>query len=275
MKLITDSSSNLLTFSGVPFAVTPLKIITEQKEYIDDHTLNVKEMVLDLASYSGRSSTSCPNTADWLNAFGDAEDAICVTITSGLSGSYASAVAAQTTILQKHPHRNLYVMDSRSTGPEMELHLEKAKELAGTGLPFPDICQSLEAYKEQTELLFVLNSMQNLANNGRVSPIAAKMAGFLGIRAIGRASDAGELQLLNKVRGKQKSLQAVVTYMQKTGYAGGKVRIAHCLNDTEAETLRDALQNLYGNISVEIRPCGGLCSFYAEKGGLLIGYEKA
>ena len=274
LKLITDSSANLRKLDGIPFSVTPLKIITAEKEYIDDETTDAAEMTADLAAYKGRSSTSCPNATDWAEAFGNAENIICITITSTLSGSYASALAAKSAILEQFPTRNIYVLDSGSTGPEMQLLLEKAKELSQNTQDFSEICKKLEEYKEKTELLFVLSSMKNLANNGRVSHTAAKLAGLLGIRAIGRASEQGDLQLLTKSRGEKKALQFVLDFMQQAGYRGGKVRIAHCLNEDAASSLRQMLQHTYRESSVEILPCTALCSFYAESGGLLIGFEK-
>ncbi len=272
-KLVTDSSSDMREFSGVPFAVTPLKIITSQQEYVDNAALDVCGMVDDLLHYTGRSSTSCPNAGDWLDAFGDAENIICVTITGTLSGSFNAAKMAKATYEEQYPDRRVCVLDSLSTGPEMRLILEKARDLYDSGLTFDAICDALEQYHKNTGLLFMLESMKNLASNGRVSPLVAKMAGLLGIRVVGKASDRGDLEPLNKCRGEKKALDAMISHMQDAGLSSGKVRIAHCLNGKAANTLREHLISL-GISSVEVYPCGGLCSFYAEKGGLLVGFEK-
>ena len=74
IKIVTDSSSDILTLNGVEFASAPLKIITADKEYVDDENLDVFEMVNDLHSYKGKSSTSCPKPNDWIKTFGDAEE---------------------------------------------------------------------------------------------------------------------------------------------------------------------------------------------------------
>ena len=95
IKILSDSASDLLALSQVSFSVVPLKIVTVQKEYIDDDRLSVETMVKELKSYKGRSSSSCPNTGEWLEAFGDAEEVYCVTITGTLSGSYNAACAAK------------------------------------------------------------------------------------------------------------------------------------------------------------------------------------
>jgi fatty acid-binding protein DegV len=116
--------------------------------------------------------------------------------------------------------------------------------------------------------------MKNLANNGRVSRLAATAAGLLGIRAVGKASDHGTLEMLEKCRGVKKALAAVVQNMEDLGYVGGAVRISHVGNEEAAQSLRDRLLETYADAHIEVYSARGLCSFYAEKGGLLIGFEK-
>lgn len=274
IKIVVDSSANLSELAGVAFYSAPLKIITSIKEYIDDIRLDVSQMVSDLLENKERTSTSCPNVGDWLTAFGDDEQILCVTISGALSGSYNSAVLAKQTYETQHPERSVFVLDSLSTGPEMVLLVEKARDLAIQGMDFSQICSEVTKYSEKTVLLFMLESMRNLANNGRVSPLAAKAAGILGIRIVGKASDHGTLELLHKCRGEKKALQTMFSEMNNAGYGGGKVKIAHCLNAEAAASLRALIQEAFPGTTVEISPCGGLCSYYAEKGGLLVAFEK-
>ena len=152
MKIVTDSSADVLTLEDIPFASAPLKIITAQKEYVDDAALDVPRMVNELSSYSDKSSTSCPSVGDWLTAFGDAESVFCVTVTSGLSGSYNSA----------------------------------------------------EAAKRQYE----------------------------------------------------------------------ELRIGHCFNEQAVAKIKDMIRADFKNAEIESYALRGLCSFYAERGGILIGFEK-
>ena len=112
IKIVTDSSADLLQMEDLPFGVAPLKIITDEKEYTDDSALNVEGMVCELAEYKGRSSTSCPNAGDWLEAFGDAEYVFCITITGTLSGSYNAAVLAKETYEEQYPDRKVWVYNS-------------------------------------------------------------------------------------------------------------------------------------------------------------------
>ena len=273
--IVADSSADLAKndYEGKTAKVSsvPLKIITSLKEYVDDENLNVEVMVNELEDYKGRSSSSCPNPSDWLDAFGDAEYVFCVTITSGLSGSYNSACMAKEEYESAYPDRRVFVIDSLSTGPEMGLIVDKLLELIDSGEEFDKICETIKRYQAKTGLLFMLESMKNLANNGRVSPIVAKLAGILGIRVIGKASDVGTLEQLEKSRGGDKAL---LGQMKTLGYAGGKVKIAHCIYPRAAKALSDMIRREFKKAEVEIYPCRGLCSFYAERGGLLVGFEK-
>ena len=273
-KIVTDSSADMLNFDAVPFAIAPLKIVTTEKEYYDDKNLDVSEMVNDLLKYKGKSSSSCPNTDDWLNAFGDAQYIFCVTITATLSGCYNAACVAKQLYEEQYPDRKVFVINSLTTGPEMKLIIEKISELIVFGKSYEEICQEITDYTTKTGLLFMLESMKNLANNGRVSHLTAKAAGLLGIRVIGKASDKGDLQPLDKARGEQKARTTVIDRLHEEGYRGGKLRIAHCQNLDFAESIKYILYKEFGKIDVEIYECRGLCSFYAEKGGVLIGFER-
>ena len=274
-KIVTDSSADVMSLADVAFESAPLKIITADREYVDDNNLDVEGMVNDLAAYRGKSSTSCPNPEDWLRAFGDTEHVFCVTITGTLSGSYNAAMVAKKTYEEAHPDRHVFVLNSLSTGPEMALIIDKMRELILAGKEFDEICESINKYSEKTGLLFMLESMRNLANTGRVSPIVAKMAGLLGIRVVAKASDKGDIEPLNKCRGEKKALETLVEHLKNLGLKEGRVRIAHCFNEPAAVALRELIQKNFARVQVELTRCRGLCSFYAERGGMLVGFEKA
>ena len=274
IKIVADSSANLLALEKTPFAVAPLKVITDKREFVDDTALDVDAMVSWFDAYKGKSKTSCPNPTDWLQAFADADEVYCVTITSGLSGSHNAACIAKQMYETEHPGKRVCVIDSLSAGPELVLIIEKLEELIGQNMAFDDICRAIEDYKQQTGLTFMLESLKNFAANGRVSPAVAKIAGVLGIRIVGKASDQGTLEPTNKCRGAEKSLAAIISHLKKNGLSKGKVRIAHCMNEDAANKLKDMIRSQIGQVDVQIHRCRGLCSYYAEKGGLLVGFEK-
>lgn len=275
IKIVADSSSDVFSLVGVEFESAPLKIITDEKQYIDNDELDAHGMATDLQSYKGKSSTSCPNVDDWISAFGDAEEIYCVTITSTLSGSNNTARIAAETYLEEHPERRVFVLDSLSTGPEMGLMIDKLRELILEKKSFETVCEEITQYTKKTGLLFMLESMKNLANNGRVSPLVAKMAGFLGIRVIGKASDRGDLEMLDKCRGEKKALETIIERLRELGLRDGKVKIGHCSNESAGDALKELVNKEFAGATVEVYRCRGLCTFYAEMGGLLIGFEKA
>lgn len=272
-KIVADSSIDILEMSVPAFQSVPLKIITSQKEYVDDASLDVGGMVADLLLYKGKSSTACPGVGDWLGAFDDATYVFCITISGNLSGSYNAAMLAKHDYEEQFPGRRVYVVDSLSTGPEMRLIAEKIAELAEKDTDFDEICKQIEQYQKRTHLLFMLESLKNLANNGRVNAAVAKVIGLLGIRMVGKASDVGTLQPLDKCRGEQNALKAIIKHLTELGYNGGKLCIAHCLNEAAALQLKAQLLKQFLHAKIEIYKTGGLCSFYAEKGGMLIGFE--
>lgn len=274
-KIVADSTADVLSLDTISFSSAPLKIITSEREYVDNSDLDVADMVETLLKYKGHSSTSCPNPDDWLKTFGDAENVFCITITGTLSGSYNSAVLAKQMYEEMHPERHVYVINSLSAGPELKLIIEKTEEQIRQGKEYAEICKIIEKYTQHTGLIFMLESMKNLANNGRVSSIVAKAVGLLGIRVVGKASDKGDLLPLDKCRGQEKALVEIVKRMKEFGFKGGKVRIAHCLNEDAAKKLRATILGDFPQVDLDIYHCRGLCSYYAEKGGLLVGFEKS
>lgn len=272
--IVLDSSADTPKLSSVSTVSVPLKIITAEKEFTDGPRLNVGKMISYLKSYSGKSSTSCPNPSEFENAFGDAEYVFCITITGSLSGSYNSALAAKKAYEEKYPDRHVHVINSLSTGPELVLIAEKIEKDILAGETFERTCENAAEYAKTTGLIFMLESLKNLANNGRVSPLTAKMASVLGIRLVGKASNEGTLEPLNKCRGIKKALASILENMKKEGFCGGRVKIAHCNNENAANALYAMLSDEFG-VKAEIYACGGLCSFYAEEGGMLIGFEKS
>ena len=274
IRIVADSSANIVTLERVAFASAPLKILTAEREFVDDAALDVEGMIEYFDGYKGRSQTSCPNPSDWLEAFGDADDVFCVAITSGLSGSYNAACAAKQMFEAQGGGKRVCVLDSLSAGPELALIIEKLEEFIAQGLDYDEICREIKEYMQTTGLLFMLASLKNFAANGRVSPAVAKIAGILGIRIVGKASDKGQLEPLNKCRGEGHSLNTILSYLKDYGVNSGKVRIAHCCNEAAAQSLRERIAKQMPQVDVTITSCRGLCSYYAEKGGLLVAFER-
>ena len=272
-RIVVDSSASLYKLDGVDFAAVPLKIVTDEREYLDDGTLNAVEMATTLRTYKGKTSTSCPNISDWLTAYEGADEVYVVTITGTLSGAYNAALLAGEEYEQSHEGARVFVLDSLSAGPELVLLAEHIRALIEEGREFDEVCEEMLRYRHHTHLLFSLESLANLARNGRVKPAVAAVARMLNIRVIGKASDVGELDVLCKTRGEHGALERMVLEMKAHGLTNGRVHIDHCCNAAAAERLKHMVHAVFPEAKVEVGTCGALCSYYAEYGGLMVGYE--
>ena len=271
-KVVSDSSSNVLALDNVHFASVPMKV-RAQKEYIDNAQLDLTGMVEDLRNHKGKSGSSCPNVGEWLEAFGDADVVFGTTISKNLSGSYNAAQQAAATYMEENPGKQAYIFNTLSAGPQQAFLNEKVLELCAQGLDFETIKEKALEYYSHTHILFCLESMMNLARNGRVPMAVAKIAGMLGIRVCGDAR-GGQITPVHKPRGAKKATQTLLEMMKERGfYDGAQLRIAHCFGQEQAQALADAVLAEFPNTRVTLEPTTALCSFYAEAGGLMIGFE--
>jgi len=274
VKLVADSSANLYKLDGADYASAAMKVITDEKEYVDDANLDVYGMLKDMRAYKGKSGTACPGVGDWIECFDNADMVLGVAITSNLSGAYNSGRIAAEQYMEENPGKKAYILDSLSTGPEMHLILEKYIELANSGMAFEEITDAINEYSKHTNLFFSLESIANLARNGRVSPVIAAAVGVLGIRIVGRASDVGTLEQLHKCRGEKKAIQKIYECMLERNFKGGKVRISHSYNEGAANALTELIRADYPDCDIQVYPNTALCCFYAEEGGFLVGFES-
>ena len=271
-RIVADSSCNILSMEDPNYTTVPLKIVAE-KEYVDDINLDVAGMIEDLKVYKGKSGSSCPNVQEWLDAYEGADNIIALTISKELSGSYSAAKNAAEEYMSENPGKQVWVLDSVSAGPEMAMLIEKMAQLINQGLSMDEVRQQVTEYHKNLHTLFCLESLTNLARNGRVSPAVATIAGVLGIRVVGDVT-WGQITDQAKPRGQRKATEALVKMMTERGLADGNtVRIAHCLGEANAQLLKDKVLEQYPNCKVVIEPTTALCSFYAEAGGLMIGIE--
>lgn len=273
IKIVSDSSSNVFNIKDVQYSSVPLKIVTKEKEYSDTEELDIYNMIEELGIYKGTSGSSCPNVSEWLDGFGKSNDIFGVSISSNISGSYSAAIRAEKEYKEQNPNSNIYIIDTLTAGPEMKLIIEKLREMILSKNTFKNIKNHIIEYQKHTHTIFMLESLMNFAKNGRVNPAVAKLAGILGIRIIGRASDKGTLQLTHKSRGEKNALNTIFEDMKKEGFKGGKVRIDHCMNEETALNLKEKILSEFPDSDIEIGICHGLCSYYAEKKGVLIGFE--
>ena len=274
IRLIIDSSSNDLTDSKRNLIVVPLTISFGGKDYLDNEDLDMQDYLQKMDENNVAGKTSCPSIKEWLEALEGSEKAIIVTMTSQLSGTYSSALQAKDMYLAKNPKSEIIVVDTRSAGPEMKIVLQGIEKILKNNVRWVDVDAAIAKMRTQTHLLFALQSLHNLSLNGRVSPALAKVAKMLHIKLIGTASKEGKLEPLAKLRGMKRVNLEMVKEMKKLNYQGGQVIIDYCQNEDEAEKLKDKILAAFPDADITLQPMHGLCSFYAEKGGLMVGFNE-
>lgn len=273
VKFIADSACDLKEYPEINFETVPLTLFTDEKSFVDDLNLNVHEVLDFFYAHKGKSYTSCPATQAWLDAFEGYDEIYVVTITSGLSGTYSGANVAKTQFLSKHPTAKICIVDSLMTGSGEVLLLEKLVELKNQGKTFEEVSSEILSYRDSLRLFFGLRSLHNLAANGRVNKIVASAIGIMNIRILGTASKAGTIDPIAKCRGDKKIIETTIEEMKKAGFKGGKVRICHVENEALSAQIADAIQKEFGNVDLRYFPTRGLCSYYAERGGIILGCE--
>lgn len=272
-KIVADSSCDMWELNGVDFAVAPITISTDNKHYVDNQDLDVHLMSEDLASYKGTSHTACQSVGSWLDCYEGFDEVFVVTLTGSMSGTYNSAMTAKGIYEEENENVKVHVFDSLSTGPEMRLLIEKLKEMIEEDLPFEEIVEKGQDYLNHTRLFFALKSLHNFAMNGRVSKAVASAIGVLNISIFATASEEGTIQQISKCRGEKKVVKSMIEHLENAGYHGGKIRISHADNLKLAHSVRDKILELYPHADIIVYPMGGLCTYYAEIGGLLVGCE--
>ena len=272
-KIVADSSCDMWELNGVDFAVAPITISTDNKHYVDNQELDVHLMSEDLAKYKGVSHTACPSVGSWLDCYEGYDEVFVITLTGTMSGTYNSAMTAKGIYEEENDNVKVHVFDSLSTGPEMRLLIEKLKDFIEEDLPFEEIVEKGQDYLNHSRLFFALKSLHNFAMNGRVSKTVASAIGVLNISIFATASEEGTIQQISKCRGEKKVVKSMIEHLENAGYHGGKVRISHADNLKLAHNVRDKILELYPNADIIVYPMGGLCTYYAEIGGLLVGCE--
>ena len=250
----------------------PFIISAGERDFIDTEELDTSAMLEYIEACKDAAHTSCPAPGAWLRLFEQAENTVAVTISRKLSGSYASAAAAREVFLEQHPDRNVLLINSRSTGPALSMIVHRARELVDSGADFELISSELSDYALGLHTVFALSSFDNLIKNGRMSRIAGFVAGKLGIWGVGAGSREGEIVVKKKLRGAEKMLREITDDMAEAGFCGGEVYISHCHNPGHAQQLKDRIERLWRDARVRTIPTRGLCSYYAERRGLILTY---
>lgn len=276
-KIVADSGCDYRQLANLApdteFISVPLTIQVGEQAFVDDANLDIDHMMEVMETSKSAAGSACPSPQAYQAAFEGAENIIVVTITGGLSGSFNAARVARDMYIEEHPNVNIHLIDSLSASGEMDLLVDEINRLIGAGLDFPQVVEAITHYREHSKLLFVLAKVDNLVKNGRLSKLVGTVVGLLNIRMVGEASAEGKLELLQKARGHKKSVTAAFEEMKKAGYGGGRIVMAHRNNAKFFQQFSELVKASFPTAVIDEVATSGLCSFYAEEGGLLMGYE--
>ena len=274
--LVSDSSCDFYELEGtegkMDFATIPFSIRIGGKEYVDDENMNVGEMLEANETHSEMAQTACPSPEAWREKFSAPGPVIAFTISGALSGCYNSALIGRNMVLEDEPDKQIAVIDTKATGPEVSMLIWHARDLILAGKSFEEIEKDLNETADRIHTSFALISYHNLIKSGRVSRLIGFIAGHLGFWGIGMGDEKGEIVIRGKARGSKSMVRFLVEEISKVGIAGKQIVISHCQNLKDAEALKKALEAAHAGIEVLVQATRGLDSFYAEREGLIVGY---
>lgn len=189
--------------------------------------------------------TACPTIGEWLQFFESTDNIIAITIFSGLSGSYNSAISARSIILESSPEKNIAVIDSKSTGSASDLIVLKSAELINKRYSFERVINILSAYSKEIYIVFSLSSFKNLVANGRMSKMSALIANTFNIWGVGIANDIGKISIIKKVKGSSKVVTTIINTLKEQNCNGGPIVLNHCENEELISLLKNQIRTIW------------------------------
>lgn len=245
--------------------------------YRDDETLEQKRLLAAMKACKTASHTACPSPHEYAALMEKYDACFVVTLSSRLSGSYHAACAGRDLLAENGGRTKVYVCDSKSAAAgETLIALELRSHING-GLAFEEIIERIEAFIRRMRTRFVLEDLSNLVKNGRISKTAGLLGGALGIRPVMGDDGDGNIQLVEKVRGTQNAMRRLVSIVAEDlkGEKKGSrtLGISFCNCAERAHALKKDLLNACPALrDVIATPTGGLSTFYAADGGVVLAY---
>lgn len=250
----------------------PFKIIIDDEELIDSN-LNMMDLIAKMKSSKNHIKTACPSPEDFLNAFNSCKNNFAVTISGHLSGSYNSAMVAMNIMKEKFPESFVHVFDSKSAAAGQTLVALKVKQLIEENFNASEIIEYTSKYISKMKTLFILDSLDNLAKNGRITNLKAIIANVLHIVPI-MGSDDGNIVLKEQIRGKKKAFSRLVEMIGEYNidFEDTILGITHVNCFEKAQNLKDEIMARYPFKDVKIFKASGLSTIYADDGGIVIAF---
>lgn len=243
-------------------------------EEIIDKDLDIDELISKMKASKDKITTSCPSPNDYLEAFKKGMNAFAVTISAKLSGSHNSAVIAKRIAEESKDEGEVHVFDCKSAAAGQNLVVLKIKKLLEDKLSFAKIVEEVNRYIEGLKTIFVLDSLDNLIKNGRVSPLTGLIGTALHIVPIMGDDGDGNIVVKERVRGKKRAFDKLIELIGKSNvdFKNTVLAITHINAMEKAIKIKDELQRLYGFKDIHIFKGGGLSTVYGDDGGIIIAY---
>ena len=275
-KIVVDSCCDLTAqMRREPcFVKVPLSIHSNGSIFVDDDTLDQADLLWAMKQSEDAPSTACPSPQAYLDAFqGDAEDIYVVTLSALLSGSHNSAEQARVLLEEEHPEKNIHVFNSCSASSGEVLAALKIQELAAAGMPFKRVVREVEQFIYQMQTLFVLESLENLRKNGRLTKVQAMITGALRIKLLMGATPEWEICKLGQALSMKQALSRLVDRIAADpAHKGRTIAICHCNCLDRAFQVKQQIEANCQAENILILEAGGITTVYANAGGIVVAY---
>lgn len=274
-KVIIDSCGELtkeMKESGC-FETAPLTIDVNGHHIVDDESFDQAQFLQWVAQSPECPKSSCPSPERYMEGYHcDAERVYAVTLSSELSGSYNSAVLGKNLYTEEYGEKDIYVFNSKSASIGETLIGLKIKECEDQGMSFEEVVETVEAYIASQHTYFVLESLETLKKNGRLTGIKALVASALNIKPIMGSTPEGSIQQLGQTRGIKKALLKMIDQLIEDG---GDTRdkilaISHCNCKERAEEVKKTILAKSEFKEVILVDTAGISSMYASDGGVIM-----
>ncbi|MDD3173693.1 MAG: DegV family protein [Herbinix sp.] len=254
--------------------LVPLTLIVDDVSIIDDETFNQQSFINRVKASPHSPKSACPSPEDYMKHFDFEGDIFLVTLSSQLSGSYNSAELAKKLYLEEHPDKKIEVFDSRSASVAQTLIAMKIIELADANSTFEEIVSKVNAFRDGLKTKFVLESLDTLRKNGRLSGLQAFIASALNIKPVMGATPEGTICKLDQARGIVKALLQMVKIIEQDVVKPQEriIGISHCNNYERALFVKDEILKRIPFKDCFIVDTAGVSTMYANDGGIITVY---
>lgn len=274
-KIVVDSCGELPeNLKKDPhFETVSLSMDVDEYHIVDDETFDQADFLKKVAASPNCPKSSCPSPKRYVEAYeGEAEHVYAVTLSAELSGSHNSAVLAKKLYKEEHDDKKIWIFNSRSASVGETLAAMKIQQCEEAGMPFEKVVKTVEAYLDSMNTFFVLESLETLRKNGRLTGVKALVASALNIKPVMGATDEGTIYQLGQARGVRKALMKMVEQIgEKTPDIKNRVLgIAHCNCPERALEVKKEIIARYMPKGIFVVDTAGISSLYANDGGIII-----